>query len=303
MIVAGGGPAGLSAALLLGRCARSVLVCDAGTPRNAASHAMHGFISRDGVSPTAFRRIARQQLRRYPSVVFQRARVVRASGRDGAFRVQLESGEQLTARKLLLATGLFDRLPRIDQVERFFGTSVFNCPYCDGWEMRKRPLAVYARGRRAIEMARALTAWSRDVLVCSDGPSGLQAGEREALRRNSVRLDERRISRLGGHGARLRYVEFKDGERVPRAALFFDTASYQQCRLAAGLGCRFHRSGGVRCGRYEATDVPGVYVAGNTIKDVHLAIVAAAEGAKAAMGINKALTRDEFAKRAGARTA
>jgi len=292
----GGGPAGLSAALVLGRSGRRALLCDAGTPRNAAAHAMYAFLSRDGIAPASFRRAARAQLRRYPGVEVRDWRVLRAWGRDGAFGIEMEAGRRASGRKVLLATGLFDVLPPIEGIERFFGRSAFNCPYCDGWEMRTRPVAVYGRGTRGLEMARGLSAWTSDIVLFTDGPSNLGGRDRRLLARNGVRLEERRIRRLVGRNGRLQQVELQDGARIARGALFFDTPSYQQCELAASLGCRFTRDGGVRCGKYEATDVPGVYVAGNTIKDVHLAIVAAAEGAKAAIGINKALTREDFAK-------
>jgi thioredoxin reductase len=146
-------------------------------------------------------------------------------------------------------------------------------------------------------MSRAMTAWADDIVWFTDGRSRVSRGDERALLRNGVAVRRERIRRLEGAGGRLRAVVLESGEAVPREALFFDTESFQQSSLAARLGCSFDKSGGVRCGKYEATDVPGVFVAGNIIKDVHLAIVAAAEGARAAMGINKALTREDFERR------
>jgi thioredoxin reductase len=201
-------------------------------------------------------------------------------------------------RKLLIATGVFDIVPRIPGIDALFGHSVFQCPYCDGWEMRDRRLLAYGRGKRGFEMARALTAWSADLVLCTDGRAGYAAEDRRQLERNGIRLVERRITALEGVNARLRTVVFSDGERLARDALFFDTPSHSQSRLAESLGCRFGRDGGVLCGAYEATSVAGVFVAGNIIRDVQLSIVAAAEGARAAFGINRALTREDFARRA-----
>ena len=146
-------------------------------------------------------------------------------------------------------------------------------------------------------MARAMTAWARDIALCTDGPSRYSADQRAQLERNGVRLIERRVARLEGARGRLREVVFADGTRLARDSLFFDTPSRGQSRLAESLGCRFGRNGGVLCGEYEATSVPGVFVAGNIIRDVQLSIVAAAEGARAAFGINRALTREDFAAR------
>jgi thioredoxin reductase len=302
VVIIGAGPAGLSAALVLGRCCRSVLVCDRGTPRSWASKAMHGFLSRDGMAPAEFAAIAHAELTRYPSVVFERVEVRQATAIAEGFAVVVGS-RTVRARKVLVATGLQDRLPRIEGLDALFGTSVFQCPYCDGWEFRNRPLAAYGRQQRGLEMARALTAWSRDIVLCSDGVSGLTPQQRDELAGNGIRLTEQRILRLEHSDGTLRHVVFRDGTRLARDALFFNTASEGQSDLARQLGCTFNRQGGVLCGKYEATAAPGVYVAGNIIRNVQLSIVAAAEGANAAFGINRALTREDFIRRAtGVRT-
>lgn len=297
VVIVGAGPAGLSAALILGRCGRQVLLCDRGTPRSWASRAMHGFITRDGVPPDEFAALALQELARYPTVTFRQQEVHDARRSDGGFEV-IVGESRAQARKLLLATGLQDELPAIEGLAALFGTSVFQCPYCDGWEFRDRPLAAYGRRGRGLEMARALTAWSRDILLCTDGASGFTAEQRAHLASNSIRLIEQRVQRLESDGGQLRCVVFRDGTRVEREALFFDTASRGQSDLTAKLGCQFTRHGGIRCGKYEATSVPGVYVAGNIVRNVQLSIVAAAEGASAAFGINRALTREDYARRA-----
>jgi len=300
VVIVGGGPAGLSAALVLSRALRRVLLCDAGHPRNAVSRELHGYLSRDRISPRRFLELARRDVKRYRGVTFYRGEVADAA-RDGAgFRVALGSARLVRSRKVLLATGLFDELPAIPGFRELFGKSVFQCPYCDGWEARGAAVAVYGKGQRGLEMARAMTAWTDDIVLCSDGRLALDDSEKHALRQNGIRIEETPIARLAAQRGRLRAVVLRDGRALARGALFFDGESRQQTDLAARLGCSFTQAGGVSCGRYEATDVPGVYVAGNAIKDVHLAIVAAAEGAKAAVGINKALTREDFLGRARA---
>jgi thioredoxin reductase len=202
------------------------------------------------------------------------------------------------SRKLLIATGVFDHLPKLDGIEQLFGTSVFQCPYCDGWEMRDAPIAVYGKRRRGFEMARAMTAWSRDIVLCTDGAARHSPTQRTHLQRNGIRVIENRIERLEGTRGQLREIVFRGGQRLKRSALFFDTPSSHQSKLAEALGCQFTRHGGIKCGQHEATSVPGVFVAGNIIKDVQLVIVAAAEGTRAAFGINRALTREDFDRRA-----
>lgn len=299
VVIAGAGPAGLSAALVLGRARRKVLLCDTGTPRSWAAKHMHSFLTRDGLSPAQFRRLAHKELARYPGVVFRMAEVTAASRRaDGHFTVTLGKGRSLRSRKLLIATGVFDRLPRLDGIEQFFGTSVFQCPYCHGWEMRDAPIAVYGKRRRGFEMARAMTAWSSNIVLCTDGAAMLSATQRAHLRRNGIPVIEERIERLEGVRGKLRQIVFRDGRRLKRSAMFFDTPCSSQSKLAEVVGCQFARDGSVRCGQHEATSVPGVFVAGNIIKDVQLVIVAAAEGTRAAFGINRALTREDFERRA-----
>lgn len=300
VVIVGAGPAGLSAALVLGRCRRKVLLCDKGTPRSWASHAMHGYASRDGVPPTQFRDIALAEIRQYPCVTVRDEEVVsvqRSPAND--FAVLLAGGETVRSRKLLLATGVLDELPPIADIERFFGTSVFPCPYCDGWELRDAPIAVYGRGKRGFEMARSMTAWTRDILVCTDGPAGLSRQEQTALAANGIRIETARIARLEGPDGKLERIVFEGERAIARSAMFFNLPTHPQSELARTLGCQITSTGGIRCGQYEASSVPGVFVAGNILRDVQLSIVAAAEGAKSAFGINRSLTREDFNVRTG----
>jgi thioredoxin reductase len=261
---------------------------------------MHGYLSRDGVQPDLFRKQALDEIGRYERVeVRWEAAISAERSPDGTFTVELEKTGRAGARKLLLASGLMDELPPIPGVEDFFGTSVFPCPYCDGWEIRDTPIAVYGRGRRGFEMARAMTAWTRDILLCTDGRADFSRAQRYALRANDIAVEPDRIAALHGQKGQLESISFLNGRSVSRRALFFDTPTHPQSDLARAVGCEITAAGGIRCGKYEASSVPGVFVAGNILKDVQLSIVAAAEGARAAFGINRALTREDFSRRAG----
>jgi thioredoxin reductase len=259
---------------------------------------MHSYLSRDGISPDRFRALCHAQLGRYPGVKHRLVEVVGARRRDAAgFDVELAGAAPVRSRKLLIATGLFDDLPPVPGLVELFGKSVFQCPYCDGWETRGKRIAVYGRGQRGFEMARAITAWTGDILLCTDGSARYSREQLSQLERNGIRLNEKRIALLAGSRGRLRAVVFADATEEVRDALFFDTPSRSQSPLAQRVGCEFTREGGIRCGDYEATSVPGVFAAGNITRDVQLSIVAAAEGARAAFGINRALTREDFAAR------
>src|SRR5215471_3565198 len=158
VIIVGAGPAGLSAALMLGRSRRRVLVCDTGRPRNAASHAMHGYLTRDGIPPLEFLAIGRAQLRQYDTVEIRDVEVVAAECRpDGRFHVTIADELMLESRKLLIATGVVDNLPAIPGFRELYGRGVFHCPYCDGWEVRDEPLAIHGRGARGLGLSLELT--------------------------------------------------------------------------------------------------------------------------------------------------
>ena len=291
-IIVGGGPAGLSAALVLGRCRRRVLLCDGGKPRNAASGAMHGFLTRDGLPPTELLRLGREELQRY-GVECRPVSVSGASREGDLFKVSLESGESLRCRKLLLATGVRDRLPKVEGTEQFYGRSIFHCPYCDGWEMNDQPIAVYGRGKPAAGLAHSLLTWSRDVVLCTDGPHRLNATDRARLAEQGIRLIAKRLARFEGTGDVLERIVFADGEALARRCVFFNTGQYQQCDLALKFGCVFTSKGTVQTDRLQCTNIPGLYVAGDAARDVQFVIVAAAEGAKAAVAINTALQSDQ----------
>jgi thioredoxin reductase len=293
VIIVGAGPAGLSAALILGRCRRKVLVCDAGRPRNSASRALHGFLTRDGIEPAEFIRIGREQLRPYTTIQLRSEEVTQARQIDNGFEVKV-AGEVVSARKLLLATGVVDRLPDLEGLESFYGRSVFHCPYCDGWELRDQPLAIYGKEDRGAGLALELTGWSRDLIVCSDGPATISAAERKQLEQLNIPLREERISRLEGTDGQLERIVFDSGEHILRRGMFFNTGQDQHCDLAASLGCDFTDRGAVRTGDYEMTNVPGLFVAGDASRAVQLVIIAAAEGAEAAFAINKALIKDDL---------
>lgn len=301
-IIVGGGPAGLSAAAVLGRCLRRVVLCDDGQYRNAAAQNIWGYLSRDGISPAEFRQIGREQLARYPSVTLRHATVMAVGvapaqqQESSGFWVELEGGERVTARKLLLATGVVDEVPQIEGIERFYGTSVFHCPYCDGFEVRGQAVAIYGQGYDAAAFTLEMTVWSHDLVLLTDGPNALTDEDRDQLQRSGIAVREDHILRLEGTGGQLEHIVFDTGEPLPRQAMFFSTRQRQRSPFPSQVGCQFTKEGGVETNEHEATCVPGVYVAGDASKREQLAIVAAAEGALAAIAINKALTRENLAR-------
>jgi thioredoxin reductase len=297
VVIIGAGSAGLSAALVLGRCLRRVLVCDGGAPRNAPSPAVQGFFTRDGTRPADLLELGLEELRRYGGVVVKPLRVtaIKREGKQFELTAEGETGRasQFTARKILLATGVEDELPPLDGMRALWGTSVLHCPYCHGWEVRDQPLAVYGQGKTVTGLALLVSRWSRDVVVCTDGPGHLTENARRRLRRQGIGVREERVLRLeavAGHGIR---VVLEGAEPLARTALFLHAPQHQRTALAEQTGCRLTSKGAVWVDKNNQTSQPGIYAAGDTTPGTQQAILAAAQGAQSAICLNEQLTREE----------
>ena len=295
VIIVGAGPAGLSAALILGRCRRRVLVCDNGRPRNAASHALHGYLTRDGIDPREFRATGRQELKCYDTVELRDVAATDARCEPGGeFHVTLADGGVVRSKKLLVATGVCDNVPDIPGIHEMYGRSVFHCPYCDGWEIRDQPIAIHGKGSRAVGLSLELTVWSHDLVLCTDGPGEIDPDDRARLARNGIAIREERVTALEGRDGILERIVFAAGEPLTRRAMFFTAGQFQRSELAIRLGCEFNDKGTVRTGKYESTHLTGLYVAGDASRAVQWVIVAAAEGAEAAFAINTDLIQEDL---------
>lgn len=295
VVIVGAGPAGLSAALVLGRCLRRVLVLDAGHPRNAASHGVHGFLSRDGIDPHDLLRLGREQLRPYTSVTLcEQTRVTDAQPDGQGFSVTLADGTRAHGRRLLLATGVVDDIPRIPGFRAVYGTCVHHCPYCDGWEHRNQIIAVYGTGHSGAGLALELLQWTASIGLCTDGDTELSAADRARLAEHHIGVYEEHIICLVEHDGDLQAIEFASGAKFVCDAMFFSLPEHQHSDLPAKLGCTFTPDGAVLTNQNEATNVPGLYVAGDASRRAQFAIVAAAEGAMAAEAINRSLLREDL---------
>jgi thioredoxin reductase len=299
VVIVGGSNAGLSAALLLGRARRRVLLLDHGQPRNAMSPHVQGFLTRDGTDPAEMRRVAREQLQPYTTVSLQADTVKGAQRDEDGFFVSTAEGATHRARMLLLATGVRDELPSLPGLAPRWGRQVLHCPYCHGWEVRERPLAVLANGPWAAEYLLTIRGWSAELTLLTNGPAALGAAERERLARHQIPVDERRLSALDDGPEGLLRVQFADGDARDYAAIFHRPAQRQASDLAQQLGCAFDApfpgAELIRVDPMGQTTVPGVYAAGDATTMIQKAIVAAAAGVVAASSINRTLLMQEFA--------
>ena len=291
VVIVGGGPAGLAAALTLARGRKRVLLSDAGPRRNAAAVHVHNFVTRDGVTPDEFRRIARQQLEPYDRVDVRDEAVQRIAGTLGEFVVQFASGS-VTARRILLCTGMVDDVPDVPGFRELWGTSIFQCPYCHGWEVQDQRFAYLAPDAAGLSFAILLRGWTSDVVVLTDGKFAVPEDARLALVRAAVAVEERSISRLVPNDGRLAEVEFTDGGRLGRDVLFM-TPTQRQVGVVRALDLVLDDKGYVRVDEAtRETSVPGIHAGGDLTTAVQGATLAAASGMFAAARLNHALTTE-----------
>ena len=292
VVIVGGGPAGLSAALTLGRMRRSVLVCDTGDPANAVSHGVMGLISRDGVSPGELRAISREQIGNYPSVEFRKAEV-REAHRDRETFSLLANNQTVTARKVLLAHGLDYQLPAIPGVAELWGDKAFHCPYCHGWEVRDQRIGVIATSGKATNQSLLMRPLSDDIVVFDNGAGVLDGPARQRLASCEIRLIEGAITALERDGEEVR-VLVDGGDPLTCDALFVQTELMLRVDLAQQLGANLNDEGRIDVDPAGATTVPGVRAAGDAALPPQSVAAALGCGAVAAYAINAELALEPF---------
>ena len=290
-IVLGGGVAGLAAATWIARYRRSVVVLDGGRPRNRWVDRSHGYLGFDPVDPGELTGRAREQLERYDEASVRSGSARRAwSDDDGAFVVELEGGERLAGRRLVLATGVEDRFPEVERFFEHYGASVFHCPTCDGYEARDSSVVVFGWNEDVTGFALTLLGWARDVTVVTDGrPFEGDEGCRRRLAGAGIPLLEDDAVELLGPRGSLEGVRLRSGEVLSCRTAFFSIAHEPRTELARQLGCRLTAEGCVDVDDDGATSVPGVYAAGDVTPGLQLIQVAAAKGATAGVACARSL--------------
>ena len=290
-IIIGGGPAGLNAAVVLGRCRRKVLMFDTGSYRNRLSHGMHNYLTRDDIKPSDFISICQQEVEKYSVQKLEKKIISAKKNKEGIFEVKDEKQVMYRAKTLLVATGLSDNVPEVKGFAECYGHSVFHCPYCDGWEVRDKKLAVYARNKDGSELALMLKCWSPHVVLLTDGRKKMKAERLEELRAHGVEVIGLPLKELYHENGNVKKIMFRDNTEKVCDAVFFVNGYTQQCDLAEAFGCEVSRKGVIITNRFQQTNIEGLYVAGDAAKDMHFVVVAAAEGAKAGVIINKELQK------------
>ena len=286
VIVVGGSYAGMAAALQLLRARRSVLVIDAGKRRNRSASHSHGFLGQDGVDPAELARVARAQLAAYPTLTWLDGEATQATGVRDDFQVA-SGGATYSARRLLLAVGVSDRLPDIAGLPERWGRSVFHCPYCHGYELDRGRIGVIATGPMSIHQAQLLPEWG-DTTFFLDGACELDAAAADDLARRGVTVESRRIARIDDHAD----VVLADGTRLPFAGLFTAPRNAPATPLAERLGCQLAETPvgvQIRTDETKETTVPGVFACGDAARVPHSVSLAVGDGAWAGAQLHRSL--------------
>ncbi len=288
----------MSAALVLGRARRHVVVIDAGHQSNRASPTIGGLLGYDQRPPADLYAQGRSELAAYPSVEFRTGEVVGGSSGEDGYLLELADGETLTARRVLLATGMKYNPPDLPGIGELWGSSVFQCPFCHGWEMRDKRLAALASGEEAVHAALMLRGWSDDVTMLTDGPTRLDSEQLRMLQVAKVEVEQRRVVQLASDEGRLTHVVFADGDRLERDGLLVEAPLSQRSRLGETLGVQSAASqlspNAVHVDKMHRSSVSTVFAAGDVCtKQPHLADAMSA-GSQAAMIIVQSLLSDDF---------
>ena len=292
--IAGGGPAGLSAAIWLSRYLHRVLLVDSGDPRNWETRGVNGFLGLPGIRPSELRAAGRDEARKYGALLVDDT-VMTVAATGDVFELELHSGDRYTAHRLLLAIGLKDVWPDIPGLERVYGSTAHICPDCDGYETRGKKTVVIGKGRRAVGMALNLSTWTRDLIICTNGEApDLKLPEYcEKLDALNVPVLTDRVAQVCTEQGRLHCLKLENGMDLDVEKIFIATEQHPADDLGAQLGCRRDSGGHIIVDTHFHTSVRNVFAAGDIVPGSQLAIAAASDGAIAALSIHKSLVPAE----------
>jgi thioredoxin reductase len=292
--IAGGGPAGLSAAIWLSRYLHRVVLVDSGDPRNWETRGVNGFLGLPGVRPSELRARGRDEARKYGTVLVDDTIETAAASGD-EFEITLHSGAQYRARRLLLAIGLKDVWPDIPGLGRAYGSTAHICPDCDGYEAKDRKTVIIGRGRKAVGMALNLSTWTRELLIVTNGeaPELNEPEYCQKLDALNVPVLTDRVTEVCIRDGQLHCLKLENGMDLDVEKIFIATEQYPADDLGAQLGCTRDAGGHIVVDQHFHTSVRNVFAAGDIVPGSQLAIAAAADGAIAALSIHKSLVPAE----------
>lgn len=294
VIIIGGSYAGLSAGMTLGRAMRKVLIIDSGKPCNAQTPHSHNFLTLDGERPAEIARKAKEQVLAYPTISFRNDLAISAKKQDGLFELTTGSGEVFSARKLLFTTGVRDLMPAIEGFDACWGISVIHCPYCHGYEVRHQRTAVLINGNDAFHFAQILSNWTKELVLFTNGPITLDAGQQEQLKKNDIQWIETPVSHLLHTDGQLKSIVLSDGEEHSFSVMYARIPFEQHSSIPQELGCLLNEQGYIEVSEMQQTSVAGVYAAGDNTTMGRSVAIAVAAGVRSGSMINYELVMDSW---------
>ncbi len=294
VIIVGGSYAGLAAGMALGRAMRKTAILDSGNPCNHQTPYSHNFLTQDGIPPGDIARLAKQQVQQYPTVHFRQDEVTAVLKEEQRFSVKTKLGETLTAAKLVLATGIRDRMPDIPGFSACWGISVLHCPYCHGYEVRHRKTGILANGNEGFALATLITNWTHDLALYTNGPSTLSDQEYRKLHAHGIPVIEKEITQIAHQQGHIENLRFHDGTVASVQVLYSRLPFEQHTPLPSFLGCEISAEGYVKVDATQRTSVDGVYACGDNASKMRTVANAVATGTTAGMMVNKEILEEAF---------
>lgn len=294
VIVIGGSYSGLAAGMALGRALRQVLIIDNGKPCNEQTPHSHNFITHDGRPPKEIAILARQQVEKYDTVKFFTGLATRGIKTENGFKIQTQSGDVFSAKKLIFATGIRDIAPAIEGLAECWGISVLHCPYCHGYEVRNENTGILGNGDEGYEFATLLSNWTKQLTLFTNGKSTLTTEQTAKLNNHNIKIVEKEIEKLIQSNGHLQKIIFKDGTSIPIKALYTRSPFAQHSTIPQTMGCELTESGYIKIEGVQKTTVQGVFACGDNTSPMRTVANAVATGTAAGMMANKEITFEEF---------
>jgi thioredoxin reductase len=294
VIIIGGSYSGLSAAMALGRSMRKVMVLDGGNPCNKTAPHSHNFITQDGEVPGDISLKAKSQVLRYPSVTFENDIALEVNPTGEAFSVTTENGKNLNAKKIIFATGVRDIMPDIKGFAECWGVTVFQCPYCHGYEIKNERTGILGNGGLALHYAQLIRNWTNDLTIFTNGPSTLESDQLEKMEKHNIRIVEKEIAFLEHENGVVKQIVFSDNASFPLKAIYSKPEFEQHCKIPELLGCEFTEHNHIKVDIFQRTTVPGIFACGDNSSPMRSVANAVSSGNMAGAAVNSLLTEEEF---------
>ncbi|MCF0048605.1 NAD(P)/FAD-dependent oxidoreductase [Dyadobacter sp. LJ53] len=294
VIIIGGSYAGLSAAMSLGRSLRKTLVIDSGKPCNAQTPHSHNFLTQDGQTPKQIALTGKEQVLKYPTVLFYDGLATTGRKNDAGFEISTAAGDTFTAKKLIFATGVKDQMPEIKGYAECWGISVIHCPYCHGYEVKHEKTGIFGNGDTGFEYARMISNWTKDLTIFTNGPSTFTHEQTEKLSAHHIRIVEKPVAALIHEDGKVEKIVFEDHSEEPITAIYSRPAFTQHSEIPEQLGCALTETGLLKLEMYQQTSVAGVYAAGDNSHMARSVALAVSAGSMAGALINRELIEEAF---------